>query len=99
MIVISGTFTMEAEDRDKFLEAAKAVMAGTLQEEGCHAYCFTPDINDPGVVHLFEKWDSEAALGPHMKADHLKTFGRAIKELKITGRTITMYEVASEKNM
>ena len=99
MIVIAGTFNMEPSDRDKFLEAAKAVMAPTLQEEGCHAYCFTPDINDPGVVHLFEKWDSEAALGPHMKADHIKTFGRALKELKVTGRSLTVYAVASEKSM
>lgn len=99
MIVISGTFTMEPADRDKFLEAAKAVMAPTLQEEGCHAYSFTPDIVDPGVVHLFEKWDGEASLGPHMKAEHIRTFGRALKELKVTGRNLTMYEVASEKPM
>ncbi len=99
MIVISGTFTMEAADRDKFLEAAKAVMAGTLQEEGCHAYAFSPSVTDPTVVHLFEKWESEAHLGPHTKAEHIKTFGRALKELRISGRSLTMYEVASEKPM
>lgn len=98
-VVIAGTFQIAPEDRDAFLTAAKAMMADTHKEEGCQAYNFSPDINDPGVIHLFEKWDNEAVLGPHMKADHMRTFGRAIKELKITGRTITMYEVASEKNM
>ena len=34
-----------------------------------------------------------------MKADHIKTFGRALKELKVTGRSLTVYEVASEKSM
>jgi quinol monooxygenase YgiN len=99
MIVISGTFTVEPSDRDAFLEAAKAVMAETLKEQGCHAYCFSPDVSDPAVVHLFEKWDSEDVLGPHMKTDHIRTFGRALKELKVLGREITMYEVASEKKM
>lgn len=99
MIVIAGTFNVEPSDRDAFLEAAKAVMAGTLQEDGCYAYCFSPDVSDPAVVHLFERWESEAHLGPHMKADHIKTFGRALKELKINSRSITMFEVASEKSM
>ncbi len=99
MIVISGTFTVEPTDRDAFLTAAKAVMADTLQEPGCHAYCFSPSVTDPAGVHLFEKWDSEDALAPHMKSDHIRAFGRALKELKILGREISMYEVASEKKM
>ncbi|MDH4145143.1 MAG: antibiotic biosynthesis monooxygenase [Acidimicrobiia bacterium] len=99
MLVIAGTFDIEPSDRDAFLEAAKAVMADTLKEEGCHAYNFAPDITNPGVVHLFERWESEDHLGPHMKSDHIKTFGRALKGLGIKGRSITMYEVASEKQM
>lgn len=99
MIVIAGTFNVEPSDRDAFLTAAKAVMAETLKEDGCHAYRFSPDINDPGVVHIFEKWESEAHLGPHMKAEHIKTFGRALKGLTVTGRDLTVYEVASEKKM
>ena len=99
MLVIAGTFTIDPSDRDAFLEAAKAVMAGTLEEDGCYAYAFTPDITDPGVVRIFERWESEAHLGPHMKSDHIKAFGRAIKDLKVTGRELTVYEVASEKKM
>lgn len=99
MLVIAGTFQVDPSDRDAFLEAAKAVMAETVKEDGCHAYCFSPDIADAGVVHLFERWESEDHLAPHMKADHIRTFGRALKPLKIHGRSITMYEVASEKSL
>ena len=66
MLVISGTMNVEPSDRDALLEASKAVMADTLKEDGCHAYSFTPDILDPGVVHIFEKWESEAHLAPHI---------------------------------
>lgn len=99
MLVIAGTFNIDPSDRDAFLEAAKAVMTETHKEAGCHAYVFSPDVLDPAIVHLFEKWESQELLNPHMKADHLKTFGRALKDLKINSRTITIYEVASEKQM
>ena len=44
--------------------AAKAVMEGTLKEDGCLHYCFTADLVDPSVVHLVERWESEAPLTP-----------------------------------
>ena len=99
MLLIEGTFNLEPADRDPFLEAAKAVMAETLKEDGCHAYCFSPDIIDSGMVHIFEKWESQDHLSAHMKADHIRTFGRALKPLTILGRKFTQYEVASEKPM
>ena len=99
MIVIAGTFNVDPADRDKFAEAAKAVMAETVKEEGCHTYVFSLDIVDPGVVHILEKWDSEDNLKPHLRTDHIRTFGRALKELKVSGTKLMMYEVASEKQM
>jgi quinol monooxygenase YgiN len=99
MIVIAGTFNVDPANRDSFAEAAKAVMAETVKEEGCHTYVFSLDIVDPGVVHILEKWESEDNLKPHLRTDHIKTFGRAMKELKVSGTKITIYEVASEKQM
>ena len=99
MLLIEGTFNLEPADRDPFLEAAKAVMAETLKEDGCHSYCFSPDIIDSGMVHIFEKWESQDHLSAHMKADHIRTFGRALKPLTILSRKFTQYEVASEKPM
>ena len=97
MIVIIGRLNVEPSDRDALLEAAKAVMEGTLKEDGCLHYCFTADLVDPSVVHLVERWESEAPLGPHLKTEHIKTFGRAMRPLKVTRGDFTIYEVASEK--
>ena len=99
MIVIIGTMNVEPSDRDALLEAAKDVMAETLKEDGCLQYCFTADLLDPGVVHVVERWESEAPLEPHMKAEHIRNFGRALKPLTLHGRDFTIYEVASEKKM
>jgi quinol monooxygenase YgiN len=99
MIVIIGTMKVEPSDRDALLEAAKDVMAETLKEDGCLHYCFTADLLDPSVVHVVERWESEAPLEPHMKTEHIRTFGRALKPLTLHGRDFTIYEVASEKKM
>ena len=97
MIVVIGTLQVEPSDRDALLEAAKPLMVETRKEDGCLHYCFTADLVDPGVVHLVERWESEACLEPHMKTEHIKTFGRALKPLKVGGLDFTTYEVASEK--
>ena len=99
MIVILGTMNVDPSDRDALLEATKPLMAETLKEDGCLDYCFTADLVDPGVVHIVERWESEAHLEPHMRAEHIKSFGRALKPLKVTGRDFTIYDVASEKKM
>jgi quinol monooxygenase YgiN len=75
------------------------LMAETRKEDGCLQYCFTADLDDPGVVHVVERWESEAYLEPHMKAEHIRAFGRALKPVTIDGRDFTIYEVASEKKM
>jgi len=97
MIGIIGTMKVEPSDRDALLEAAKTLMVETLKEDACLHYCFTADLVDPGIMHLVERWESEAYLDPHMKTDHIRTFGRALKPLKVTGLDFTTYEVASEK--
>ena len=95
MIIIAGTMTMDPAHRDEFLEAAKGAMTGTRAEEGNEQYVFTPDVSDPGLVHLFEIWDDAARLGDHMGADHMRTFGRAIKHIAVE-RSIAIYNVAGE---
>jgi len=99
MIVIIGTMKVQPSDRDALLEAAKPLMVETLKEDGCLHYAFTADLVDPGIVHVVERWESEAYLEPHMKTDHIRTFGRALKPIEITGRDFIIYEVASEKKM
>lgn len=95
MIIIAGTMTMDPTSRDEFLEAAKGAMTGTRAEEGNQEYSFTPDQNDPGMVRLFEIWDDASFLGGHMGADHMKTFGRAVKHIAVE-RALSIYNVDGE---
>jgi quinol monooxygenase YgiN len=95
MIIIAGTMTMDPAHRDEFLAAAQGAMEGTHAEEGNREYVFSADPINAGVVRLFEIWDDASNLGAHMGAEHMKTFGRAIKHMAVE-RDLAIYNVAGE---
>lgn len=70
------------------MEAAKAaiaeMVAASNAEEGCIAYAFTQDVLQPGVLHIVEKWQDEAALAAHFATPHMAAFGAAIAGLDFT---------------
>jgi len=99
MLIIAGTLTVDPEDRDAFLEAAVAASAGTRDEPGNQEYVFSADPVDPGLVRLFEIWDSEEALAPHRGTDHMKAFFAATSELKMTGRELMKYTVSDSVSL
>ncbi len=43
MIVIAGSFRLDAGVTDDVMAACKTVMQATHQEEGCYEYIFYPD--------------------------------------------------------
>jgi quinol monooxygenase YgiN len=67
------------------MEVAKAaiaeMVAASNAEEGCIAYAFTEDLLQPGVIHIVEKWQDEAALVTHFATPHMAAFGAAIAGL------------------
>ena len=56
------------------IPAAIAVMGDMTRlsqaEKGCIHYAFAQDVNEPGVFHLSELWDSGAALDAHHASRH-----------------------------
>jgi len=78
LLLIAGTFRVEPAHRDVMLAAARDMMRETLQERGCQAYRFTADLDDPGLVHLFERWESDEALAAHFKMPHMARFQAAV---------------------
>jgi len=66
MIVVLGTFEVEAADRQRFLDEKGPQVAATLAEAGCIDYAFAADAGDPGRVRLVERWASMADLESHV---------------------------------
>ena len=67
------------------MEPARAAIADMVAasnaEDGCIAYAFTEDLLEPGVIHIVEKWQDEAALLAHFATPHMAAFGAAIAGL------------------
>ncbi len=95
MLIIAGTMTIDAEQRDAFGAAATELRRLTLAEDGCQAYVFSPDFEDAGTIHLYEKWTSMELLQAHLATAHVKAFGQNVKGI-VRERNILKYEVSSE---
>lgn len=66
------------------MAAIAEMVAASNAEEGCIAYAFTQDVLQPGVLHIVEKWQDEAALVAHFATPHMAAFGAAIAGLDFT---------------
>jgi len=94
MVVVAGSIGIDPAKREAAIAAAKEVMAATRQEPGCRSYAFSLDLDDPGRFHLFEHWESQAALDAHFKTPHMARFNAAVAGLGMREAAIQRYEVS-----
>jgi quinol monooxygenase YgiN len=95
MLVIAGTIHIDPDKRDAAIAAATEMMERTRQESGCVAYVFSADLSDPGAFHLFEQWESQAALDAHFDAPHMAKFQGQIGGLGLRDMKVQRYEISS----
>ena len=50
--------------------ALENLIPPTLSEPGCHLFTVYENLDEPGVLHLFEIFDDEAALHAHYDKDY-----------------------------
>jgi quinol monooxygenase YgiN len=67
MLIVAGQFSMDPSNREEFLRSREDAMRNSRTEPGCITYVFSPDPLEPGLVHLFERWESREALGAHVR--------------------------------
>lgn len=96
MVIVGGTFELDPELRDAFIESRSDMMRTSRGEAGCIEYTFAADPLDPGRVVLFEKWEDQAALDAHIAAQ--RAAPRPTEPgIKLISSSITIYTVASER--
>lgn len=81
-IVIAAQIDLDPAQRADALASAKVHIDAALAQDGCIAYDWSADGNDPARVNVFEEWESEEALANHFAGpayagmrDHIGTFG------------------------
>lgn len=92
MIMISGTIRLPADGLARALPAMRAMMAASRAEAGCLAYAYAADLEQPGLIHVVERWDSRAALAAHFASPHLAAWRAQFADLGIHDRQLTLVE-------
>ncbi|MBJ30491.1 MAG: antibiotic biosynthesis monooxygenase [Acidimicrobiaceae bacterium] len=95
MIVLAGTIDFDPAHAEAMMAAVAVVVEATRAEEGCLDYVIGPDPLIAGRLNLFERWEGDEHLGAHRKADHSRTFQRALGECGMAGVSIDRYDGAA----
>lgn len=96
MIVIAGRVVVDPAKVDAALPVAREMVAATLEESGCAAYKFSADLDEAGVFHIFEEWESQESLDAHFASPHMAKFQGAIGKLGVVELSVWRYDVTKK---
>jgi quinol monooxygenase YgiN len=65
-VIVQGVFSVDPNERDRFVEASVEAMRSSRQEQGCLEYVMAADPLDPERVVLSERWESMDHLQQHL---------------------------------
>lgn len=92
-ILVTGTLTFEEpEERDAYIEAAKAGMRKCRAEDGCEEFVLAPDPIEPSRVVLSQRWRDRAALNAHIAEETRSGDGPKPTSMSIEFHTIASSE-------
>ena len=99
MIIVAGTLRLSQQDLDAVRADAVAVVSATRTEQGCLVYAFAEDLLEPGLVRIYEEWESREDLARHGKADHVAAWHAALKRVTVLARDLNIIEVAGSEKL
>jgi len=92
MIIVAGTVRIPEHKIEALLPAARATLAATRKEAGCIVYSYAFDVEDRGLLRIFERWESREHLEAHFKQPHMGPWRAALAEVGASDRDIKAYE-------
>jgi quinol monooxygenase YgiN len=93
-IIVAGRLDFANADCAEIVRGGRAYIEESRREAGCKAYDWLVDPLEPGVIHVFEEWESEAALGRHFKDPSYLSMRGHLETFEMTGFEVNLYSVA-----
>ena len=81
MIRLNVFMQTAAENHAAVLEAAKELVAASLNDKGCVAYDVFESATRPNVLMICETWKDDECLSAHQQAAHFTTLVPKIEAL------------------
>ncbi len=94
-IILAGT--VRFADVAAALPRMQEMMRLSRAEDGCIEYVYSEDLNEPGLIHVFEIWRDEAALHAHHNAPHFLQWRADRDALGMSDRNMTAHTVAESR--
>ena len=96
-VILAGTVRFDPARLEQSRPRMKEMMRLSQAEDGCIAYTYAEDLNEPGLIHIFEVWRDEAALHAHHNAPHFLTWRADRDALGMSDRRMSRHEVSSSR--
>lgn len=95
MIIVAGYIDVVEESAERAESIVRTMMAETRREAGCAVYDITRSVERPGRFHVYEEWETLAALEAHFDTPHMKVFRQALADLTVLERSVSRREAGA----
>lgn len=95
MIIVSGTLRLRPESVAALREIAQATLRETRREKGCIVYSFAEDLLEPGLIRIYEEWETMADLDAHGRTPHIEAWREAVRAQGPLGRELKTVEAGA----
>ena len=92
MIIVTGSYRVPADERDRFISSKLEQMATSRDEAGCVEYAYSADAEHPDLVRLIELWESMADLEAHVQ--RLRSDPPGAPGVEVVSSTFAVFEGA-----
>jgi quinol monooxygenase YgiN len=97
ILIVAGTVRIPPQNLEAFRGHISEMLAASRAEPGCVEYSYAIDVEDPGLVRVFEVWRDRADLVSHFQSDHMARWREAWPKFGVSDRRLTTYEVAGSE--
>jgi len=99
MLIVTGIIKIESvEELERVKNALVKRAVKSRGDEGCIAYTFSANLEDPTEIMLTEKWENEELLNAHLQIPD-EEFNSLIGTAKIERVLVVSNEVITEKEL
>jgi quinol monooxygenase YgiN len=98
-LIVAGTFRIPPENLAGLKPHLETVIVETRKEDGCLVYSYGQDVEDPGLIRVFELWRDQAALDAHFKAPHMIAWQAVRAEHGFHDRQLSTYDVSASQQI
>ena len=93
MIVVTGTLRLSEVDLGSVRDVARDTVLATRAEQGCIVYAFSFDLAEPGLMRIYEEWESRAALDAHGRTAHIVAWRKLLSTIAVIERELKIVEI------